>query len=261
MPEIPKNRQILTVEVSKSREIGKRKILCQHLDKNEKYLGYIGLKYHLCQFGVLGVSRSGLSPIIFIIATFTITGLLVWLSLEVYEAREPLLLDRFIYHGIAQIQSHAVDKFFKMAGRMGSSAVVICIAAAMGIFLTATGRWYDLLALSMAIAGTQITTHFGKWLIHRPRPGALLDAATSFSFPSAHAASTMVIWGTAGYLIGSNLTGLPRVACLLVVGAIIISVAVSLVVRNVHYPSDVAAGLLVGTLWLIAGTAISKCAT
>ena len=144
---------------------------------------------------------------------------------------------------------------------MGSSAVVIGIAAAMGIFLTATGRWYGLLTLAVAITGTQITTHFGKWLIHRPRPGAVLDVTTSFSFPSAHAASTVVIWGTAGYLIGSHLTGLPRLAGLLIAGAIIVSVAISLIVRNVHYPSDVAAGLLVGALWLIAGMAISKYAT
>ncbi len=205
--------------------------------------------------------RSDLSPTILVIVALTITSLLVWLSLKVYGAREPLPLDQFVYHGFARIQSPAVENFFWMAGRMGSSAVVIAIAAAMALFLTATGRWYHLLALVVAIAGTQLTTHFGKWLIHRPRPGALLDAASSFSFPSAHAASTMVIWGTAGYLIGSNFTGWPRLASLLVAGAIIISVAVSLIARNVHYPSDVAAGLLVGAFWLIAGAVISKCAT
>ncbi len=204
------------------------------------------------------MSRLGLSPLILIIAALTITSLLVWLSLKVYGAREPLPLDQFFYHGFARIQSPAVENFFRMAGRMGSSAVVITIAAAMGLFLTVTGRWYHLLALAVAIAGTQLTIHFGKWLIHRPRPGALLDAATSFSFPSAHAASTMVIWVTAGYLIGSNLTGWPRLASLSIVGAIIVSVAVSLIARNVHYPSDVAAGLLVGAFWLIAGTVVSK---
>jgi len=53
-------------------------------------------------------------------------------------------------------------------------------------------------------------------------------------------------------VVASNLPGLLRLGSLFVIGAVIVAIAASLVARNVHYPSDVAAGLMIGAFWLVS---------
>lgn len=203
------------------------------------------------------MSKSGLSQLIFILVAFAIIISVGWLSWEAHHASGEMSFDHSIKRYLFAIKSPALEKFFRMAGRLGSSAVIMSIASAVGIFLISNGRWRMLMALCGAVMCTTATIHIAKWLIYRPRPSALTDIAASSSFPSAHAASTMVVWGIVGYVIGSNISGSPRCASLLVIGIIIASVGISLIMRNAHYPSDVAAGLLVGTFWLSLGIRFS----
>ena len=138
----------------------------------------------------------------------------------------------------------------------GGDLMIFVVVATSGV-LAFGAQWRSLLAFWIAVLATQVTTYVGKQLIPRPRPWAEGDVgASSSSFPSAHAASAMVIWGMAGYVIGRNLQGLPRIS-VLAIGVIILLIATSLVLRNVHYPTDVAAGLLIGLFWLLVGIAAS----
>ena len=82
-----------------------------------------------------------------------------------------------------------------------------------------------------------------KLLIRRPRPSlaglpALTETPTQFSFPSAHAATSF-----AGALSYSRLT-VPAVPLY----ALAVSLSLSRLYLGVHYPSDVIAGALLGTV-------------
>ena len=182
--------------------------------------------------------------------------MLLWLSWKAYGTRGPLPIDRSITQYFAEIQSPIGEKLFGTIARLSSSVVMTIIAIALSVLFISTGRWRGLLALGIAIAGTQVTIHVGKWLIERPRPGPVPDLFSSSSYPSAHAASTMVIWGMLGFVAASNLSGVSRFGSSCAIGLVIVSIATSLVARNVHYPSDVAAGLMIGALWLIMGVAV-----
>lgn len=102
----------------------------------------------------------------------------------------------------------------------------------------------------LTIAATSALVHLAKLVVGRARPelfaehGAYDLAPLAFdtlyqSFPSGHSAAVGALFGAFAML-------LPRFRPLFLLGAL--TIGVSRVVVGAHYPSDVAAGLLLG-LW------------
>jgi len=88
-----------------------------------------------------------------------------------------------------------------------------------------------------------------KNLVQRPRPMVdRLVAASSYSFPSGHSITVMLLWGTVIVLAGRYLRA-HQVWRWLITGLAslwIVAVGLSRVFVGVHYPSDVLAGWLLG---------------
>jgi undecaprenyl-diphosphatase len=101
-----------------------------------------------------------------------------------------------------------------------------------------------------AVGGEELLTTTVKQLANRVRP-TFNPAAASLgpSFPSGHSATAAVFYGTAALLIG-RYRGRPTRALLagLAVG-IAVAVAASRVLLDVHWVSDVIAGLALGWAW------------
>jgi len=92
-----------------------------------------------------------------------------------------------------------------------------------------------------------------KLVLRRSRPHNL-DIRTlgfrSYSFPSGHAFGTVIFYGLFSYLDFKYLVRPSNILIATVVWASIILVGVSRVYLKLHYPSDVAAGWLVGLISL-----------
>jgi len=204
------------------------------------------------------VAKCSFSSLILVATAMLIAIVLGWLSLRVYDARDALPLDRYINQHLAKIRSPDLDKFFRMIGQLGSSTVMTIIALALAVFFILRGCWSDLLVVGVAITKTIVKTQLGKWLIERPRPELPSVSFASSSYPSAHSASTMIIWGMLAYVVVGFLPGSLRFGGLCVFGAVILATVTFLVISNVHYPSDVAAGLLLGAFWLVIAIIIWK---
>jgi undecaprenyl-diphosphatase len=102
------------------------------------------------------------------------------------------------------------------------------------------------------VAGNIILNGMLKLVFHRARPSVFewQTTAVSSSFPSGHAMSATVCYGTVAYLVirlqkhhwSRVLTGTAAVVLILLICA-------TRLYLGVHYPSDVIAGMIVGLAW------------
>lgn len=122
----------------------------------------------------------------------------------------------------------------------GEHAALWLAIGAAGIALDGSrrARWRRAMAV---VAGTQALNTALKAVVRRHRPAledlpALIATPTQLSFPSAHSSSSFAAAGMYGDLV-------PRGPLLVLAGAM----AASRVYLGVHYPTDIAAGALLGT--------------
>lgn len=132
---------------------------------------------------------------------------------------------------------------------LGDSARRFAIlAVAVGVLIVCR-RWRMALWMSFAVLAGAAANSGLKWLVARPRPDLLphLDAVTSHSFPSGHAAGAVVLWLALALALPARL----RRPAYLVAAAAVIGTGLSRIVLAVHWPSDVAAGWLFGFGWVL----------
>lgn len=97
----------------------------------------------------------------------------------------------------------------------------------------------------------EFVTAAAKALVNRPRPATMLVAAPSTSFPSGHALEAMAALLAVLCFFFPMMNGLIRGIAVAVVAASLLTVGISRVALNVHYPSDVLAGWSLGYLYFL----------
>jgi undecaprenyl-diphosphatase len=130
------------------------------------------------------------------------------------------------------------------------TSVILVIATAL---LWQTRHRYSAVLLWFALAGGWVLNWMLKAMFARPRPELFewrVPYAGQAAYPSGHAMSAMVFYGTLGYLVTrlEPTRGLRRLTTA-VFAAVILLVGLSRVYLGVHYPSDVIGGFLVGLAW------------
>ncbi|MBN9621556.1 MAG: phosphatase PAP2 family protein [Actinobacteria bacterium] len=135
--------------------------------------------------------------------------------------------------------------------------VILCLA------LFRIGRRLDSVAMALSVIGASALSSADKLLVGRPRPPVEhLETVTTSSFPSGHSTSAGALYVA---LLLVFLRGRPRrpaaVAAGIAATLMMVGVALSRVYLGVHYPSDVIAGLLLGSGWsLLVGATITHAA-
>jgi undecaprenyl-diphosphatase len=135
---------------------------------------------------------------------------------------------------------------------LGTGTVVLMIVGVAALFLWHTEHKHSARLLLAAVAGNILLNGALKLVFHRPRPSvfAWQTVAVSSSFPSGHAMSATVCYGTVAYLV-ARLQKHHWSRVLTLGGAVILIflICVTRLYLGVHYPSDVLAGMLVGLAW------------
>jgi membrane-associated phospholipid phosphatase len=112
--------------------------------------------------------------------------------------------------------------------------------------------WFSIRVAAIALSSIGLMFLF-KYLFKRKRPQSpLLLPAKGLSFPSGHAIMSVTFYGLLIYIIGQTQKNKPVKWSLIIPLLILIQlIGFSRVYLRVHYASDVAAGYIIGLLWLL----------
>ena len=137
---------------------------------------------------------------------------------------------------------------------LGSTTVLTTVVTLVATFLILKRAWRAAALIVAATVSGSVAISTAKWVFARHRPDLVdhLVHETSMSFPSGHAGNSAVVYLTLASLIfplvrERRLRAFVLAAAMILVGAI----GVSRVYLGVHWPSDVAAGWLFGSLWAL----------
>ena len=143
----------------------------------------------------------------------------------------------------------------KAVSYLGSGVFVWSLTAVCAALLAARRRWAEFWVLLAGMTLTQVGFHEIKAAVDRPRPEGGLVATSGSSFPSGHAAhSVLYIWLAVTIVLRLR-PGMARAAAVVTTGFVLTAlIGLSRVYLDVHYLSDVSAG------WALGAAAFSFCA-
>lgn len=141
-------------------------------------------------------------------------------------------------------------RVFTWLGSLAGTAVVTAVAAVA--LLRASRRW-DAGFVVLATVGITVLVPVLKAVYERARPslGSPIALPHSYSFPSGHAATAVILYGALGVLAAEAARSRPRAAAWLgAAAAFSLAIGSSRFLLDVHFFSDVIAGFAVGLAFL-----------
>jgi len=172
----------------------------------------------------------------------------LWLAMLLLGAGP---LDRWIYEALYAGGSPALVTLARIFTFLGEPTVLIGAGFLVAAWLWRRKRLHLALALLLVILVGRGLSEVQKYWIARARPTLephLVVVKTS-SFPSGHAASSMIFYLTLALALTAG-TRWQRLAAALAI-ALSFLIGLSRVMLGVHWPSDVVGGWTFGMLWVL----------
>ncbi|MFH1287059.1 MAG: LssY C-terminal domain-containing protein [Candidatus Magasanikbacteria bacterium] len=154
---------------------------------------------------------------------------------------------------MAVFRSAQFTNIFLWVTLLGSWQLIVAGGLVVGLVLWARGRKIYIGALYLGLLACSVTVYLGKIMIHRDRSLLSFYDESSFSFPSGHAAMSMMLYGFVAYALLKYLRSKKMQSLALLAGICVVGlVGFSRIYLCVHYISDVWAGYILGLFWLIS---------
>jgi undecaprenyl-diphosphatase len=161
------------------------------------------------------------------------------------------LADGLDHRAIAYVVAHRSQGLTDVAralSTVGRSWVLIPATLILGLAVAPRLGWRAF-GPFIAVLGAQQLQNIIKWIVDRPRPAVLhLVNVTGSSFPSGHATESAAV-GVALILLTRGASRYKRIGATVVATALVVAIAGSRVYLGVHYPTDVVAGIILGSAW------------
>jgi undecaprenyl-diphosphatase len=201
-----------------------------------------------------------------LILTLIVLFMLYFLALfgglvgELLEAEELIQVDHWINDQLTVIRTDSAVTTFAWLTDLGGSPALLAVAIVATGLLWAHQRTRLIAPLWLTVFGSQLMTYSGKFLLQRQRPESITGLVeVTPSFPSGHATSALAVYGFMAYIISRDLKTVRQRFELVYWTAVLIGlIGFSRLLLSVHYASDVAAGFLVGSFWLLLGIAVAE---
>ena len=163
-----------------------------------------------------------------------------------------LTWDDPIQRAVEARRTAGFDEFFLTISRLGSTMVVLGLGA-----VAALVTWRRCPAVALAVVAATLSRPLLEFTLKatvtRDRPDfERLVNGTGYSFPSGHVMAAVALWGLLPVIVGLyTRRKLFWWASVVIAGSLIVGIAASRVYLGVHWFSDVTAGLVVGTFFLL----------
>jgi membrane-associated phospholipid phosphatase len=142
---------------------------------------------------------------------------------------------------------HVINGITQLGGIY--TVVVLCLVLAVAITIRERSKWIAPF-IALVMGGDELLTGTVKQLADRLRPTFNPAAATlGPSFPSGHSATAAAFYATAALLIGRRSSPAIRAVLAGLAIGIAVAVAASRVLLDLHWLTDVIAGLGLGWAW------------
>jgi undecaprenyl-diphosphatase len=114
--------------------------------------------------------------------------------------------------------------------------------------------------LLVTLLGALILDVTLKLAFHRARPNPFFGPIPdTYSFPSGHSLFSFCFYGVLAGLLADRARSVSlRVVIWAIAALLVLAIGVSRIYLGVHYPSDVLAGYLVGTIWTAGMVALDR---
>ena len=175
------------------------------------------------------------------------------LSTEFIEKKPPLF-DQHVIDTINSYSSPAMDGLMLFMTEMGSKFMLglLLVISMIWLFVKRKDVW-GMRLYFITVAGGGLLNLLLKNFFKRERPNInRIIEADGFSFPSGHSMGSMTYYGFLGYLVmRSKRKPLSKLGLGIFLCLVILLIGISRIYLGVHYPSDVVAGFIAGSVWLV----------
>ncbi|MCZ2857297.1 phosphatase PAP2 family protein [Blastococcus sp. VKM Ac-2987] len=163
--------------------------------------------------------------------------------------------DRAVVSAAVDLRSELLTDIATAVGTLSGTSMVIAVPLTLAtVALAITGSWRPVLFVLLTVLGELGIYFVVSRTVDRMRPSvADLTAGlpTAASWPSGHVSAAVALYGALAALVIALGRSRRRWAVLAVPVLVAPAVALSRIYTAAHYPTDVLAGLVLGTVWVL----------
>ncbi len=155
-------------------------------------------------------------------------------------------LDNYLFHFLQNLRTPWADQLMVLVTQFGEQALLVVVVIGGSLWLTWKGNNQAALHWIAVYACAGILTFVLKHSAQVARP---VEFYGGYSFPSAHAGMSLVVYGFLALLVAREIPFKHRWLPYSIAGLIVMVIAFSRLYLGVHWFSDVLGGITLGLFW------------
>jgi undecaprenyl-diphosphatase len=169
-------------------------------------------------------------------------------------------IDLAAVRAVAAMRAPVLTAAAHVVSFVGSSYIVFPLAVLISVTLFLRRARISAAIVILSTFAAAVIESVDKAVVGRPRPPVHhLELVTSASFPSGHATQSTAFYGSLLLIALTQLRWKRRLLLSALAALLVAAIGFSRVYLGVHYPTDVAAGLLLGGSWTALVTRELNC--
>lgn len=203
---------------------------------------------------ILRLERSPFDPAVGLrlgVAAALVLGVTVAIGLPL--SGEPIAFDARIAQATTAPEDTTLNLAAATIGRLGHLWFVVAIAIVIALLARwRSGGWDLALLMAAVLGGATVITGLAKVITDRARPDVATVDTLSAAFPSGHSVRAAAIFGLVAWVLRawSDRAAVSQLLIPVTVVLVVVNGAAR-VILGVHWPTDVVAGIVLGTVWLL----------